>query len=179
MRGTIPGLPSPHPLAGYLPALLQQDSFAAGFVAGLDEVLAPIFNNLDNLDAYLDAQTTPEDFLPWLAGWTGVELDDNWPLARRRAFVHRAVDLYRLRGTVLGLAALVEVVTGGKVEIIDSGGSAWSNASGAEPPGRPGAGVLVRVTVADPTTVDLRALDALVAGAKPAHAAHQVEVVGG
>ena len=59
-------------------------------------------------------------------GWVGTELDDAWPEERRRALVRRAVEIYRVRGTVEGLRAHIELVTGGRVEIVESGGVAWS-----------------------------------------------------
>ena len=59
--------------------MYQDDSFALGFTAALDEVLAPVFNSLDNLDSYLDPELSPEDFLDWLAGWLGLVLDEDWP----------------------------------------------------------------------------------------------------
>jgi hypothetical protein len=47
MRGTVPGLASPHPLGGTLPALYADDSFAQRLCDGLDEVLAPVLATLD------------------------------------------------------------------------------------------------------------------------------------
>ncbi|MDQ1374536.1 MAG: hypothetical protein QOJ09_1874, partial [Actinomycetota bacterium] len=82
-----------------LPALYQDDDFALRFTAGLDDVAAPALAVLDNLTAYFDPLLAPSDFLPWLAGWVGIALDENWPEARQRALVARAGELYRSRGT--------------------------------------------------------------------------------
>jgi len=89
MRGTVAGLRSPHPLGPSLPSLYQDDDFAQRFLSGLDEVLAPVFSTIDNFDAYLDPNLTPDDFLAWLAGWVGIALDDGWDEPRRRAIVAR------------------------------------------------------------------------------------------
>ncbi|MGH9269114.1 MAG: phage tail protein, partial [Acidimicrobiales bacterium] len=108
MRGAVTGLPTPHPLTGFLPAVFQEDPFTVAFTAGLDEVLAPALLALDNLEAYIDPWVAPEDFVEWLAGWVGLVLDENWPLERRRAVIASAVAGFRHRGTVAGLVAQIE-----------------------------------------------------------------------
>jgi phage tail-like protein len=176
MRGAVEGLSSPHPLAGHLPALYHQDGFAQRLMSAFDQVLAPIFSVLDNFDAYLDPALTAEDFLDWLAGWMGIELDQTWSLERRRTLVLQAADLYRRRGTVSGLREQLEIVTGAAVEVIDNGGVAWSRAPGAELPGTPQAAVTVRVAVDDRSRIDGDRLEQLVSAAKPAHVPHAIEV---
>lgn len=175
-RASMTPLVSPHPLGGYLPALYQEDEFAQRWTSGLDAVLAPIFSTIDNFDSYLDPRLAPADFLDWLATWMGLVADETWPLERRRAFVSSASELYRMRGTVRGLAAHVQIFSGGEVEVVEHGGSAWSATSGAPLPGSGGFDILVRVRPADPSTVDAARIDALVAAAKPAHLTHRVEV---
>ncbi|HEY2706308.1 MAG TPA: phage tail protein [Candidatus Dormibacteraeota bacterium] len=177
MRGTVPRLESPHPLGACLPGTLQEDRFAQALTAGLDELLAPLLATLDNLGAYIDPRLAPEDFLQWLAGWLGAAVDETWPLERRRRLVAGAVDLYRRRGTVAGLATHIEVTTGGAVEIAESGGATWSQVSGGALPGEPVPRLAVRVAVEDPSSLSRDDLDALVAAAKPAHVIHHVEVV--
>ena len=179
MRGLVAGLGTPHPLGPALPALYQDDDFAQRLLAGLDDVMAPIYSTLDNFDAYLDPHLTPDDFLAWLGGWVGIALDESWDVERRRAIVGRAVDLYRMRGTALGLAGQVEIQTGGHVEIVENGATGWSVDPGGELPGSPEPLVVVRVTVPDPKGVDAQRLDALVATAKPAHVMHRIEIVKG
>lgn len=177
MRGLVPGLLSPHPLGPTLPAIYHDDDFAQRFLGALDDVYAPIFSTLDNFPTYLDPWLTPDDFLDWLATWVGIGLDDTWEEARRREIVARAVELYRMRGTAAGLAAQVGIQTGGEVEIIENGATAWSVDAGGELPGSPEPLVVVRVAVDDPKSVDAGRVDALVATAKPAHVPHRVEIV--
>jgi phage tail-like protein len=177
-RALVPGLPSPHPLGRSLPALYQQDEFAQRLTAALDEVVAPLFACLDSQEAYLDPHLAPEDFLHWLAGWVGLALDEEWPIERRRALVAEAAQLYRVRGTASGLRAHLELLTGGTVEIEESGGAGWSTTADTPMPGQPGFTLLARVSVDDPAHVSPARLDALVATAKPAHVVHRVEVVG-
>jgi len=135
MRGTVVGMASPRPMGPAMPALYQEDPFALGFLDALDTVLAPVMGTLDNLDTYFDPYLTPDDFLAWLATWVGMTVDDSWTIERRREAVARAVELYRLRGTATGLQEQIEIHTGGTVEIIENGGTAWSIDPGGELPG--------------------------------------------
>jgi len=177
VRGSVANLPSPHPLGAALPALYQDDDFAQAFLAALDEVLAPVVNTLDNLESYFDPYLTPDDFLQWLGGWVAIAIDDQWSIERRREAVARAVELYRLRGTAFGLGQQIEIYTGGTVEIIENGGTAWSIDPGGELPGSAKPLVVVRVHVDKPDDLDSARVDALVAAAKPAHVEHRVEIV--
>lgn len=177
MRAAIAGLDTPYPLGMLLPAIYQSDPAAMRWTTGLDDVLAPVISTLDCLRAYIDPMLAPDDFVLWLAGWFGTTLDENWPLDRQRAAVARSVVLYRQAGTLEGLRALIELVTGTQVEVSDSGGVVWSQAPNTPPPGQEGqASVAVRIVAPAGFPLDLKAVDELVAAAKPAHVAHQVEV---
>jgi phage tail-like protein len=177
MRGHVPGLASPYALGPTLPSLYQEDSFAQRFTSAFDDVLAPIHASLDNLAAYVDPWLAPEDFVDWLSEWVGAIVDGTWDVERRRASVAYAADLYRMRGTSRGLAAQVELVTGGSVEIVENGGAAWTLDPTEKMPGKPELSLVVRVTVADPKSLDMGRLDRLVAAAKPAHIPHTIEVL--
>jgi phage tail-like protein len=177
VRGTVDTLASPHPMGPSMPALYQEDPFAQAFLGALDKVLAPVAGTLDNLDAYLDPYLAPDDFLAWLGLWVGMAVDDSWTIERRREAVARAVDLYRLRGTATGLAEQIEIHTGGNVEILENGGTAWSVDAGGELPGSPKPLLVVRIQVDDPKAVDGGRIEALVAASKPAHVEHRVEIV--
>jgi phage tail-like protein len=178
-RGLVHSLISPHPLGLSLPALYQEDDFTQRFVSAFDAALAPIFATLDNFPAYLDPWLAPEDFLEWLGSWFGIVLDESWSLARRRALITRAFEFYRMRGTSSGLKEQIEVLTGGTVELHETGGAATSTTAGGALPGSPNFALLVRVTVDDPAAINLARLDALVMAAKPAHVTHKVEIVKG
>ena len=178
MRGTTPGLATPHPLSGTLPAMLGQDDFVLRLCTGLDDVLAPVFASLDSFPAYLDPRTTPEDMLAWLAAWIGVELQAGESPERCRQRVVAGAEMMGRRGTARGVAAAVESVFGVVPEIVESGAAAWSAQAGSAMPGSPGARMIVRLRVPDAAAVDLVRLDALVAAVKPAHVVHQIEVEG-
>lgn len=177
MRGTVAGLESPVPFGPMLPAIYQEDEFAMRFIAGFDDVLAPVLLTLDCLIDYFDPALTPTDFLEWLAGWVGIEVDEAWETERRRAAVATAVEMYRMRGTISGLRANLEVLSGGQVEITDSGGVAWSTSPMGPLPGQESPRLAVRVTLPEVSDRTTKAIDAIVTAAKPAHVVHRVEVV--
>jgi phage tail-like protein len=179
MRGIVDGLPSPHPMATALPAIYQEeDPFTVRFTQAFDDSLAPIFSTLDNLPAYFDPRYAPEDFLGWLAGWVAIELDETWEVERRRVAVRSGADLLRRRGTAGGLAAEIELATGGQVEIEENGGSGWSLDAGSPMTGSARPALLVRLRVGDPAAVDRDRLERIVDAAKPAHVPHRIEIVG-
>lgn len=181
MRGTLDGeaLASPHPIGALLPGLYEDDDLVQRFTLALDTVLAPVFGTLDSGDAYLDPLLAPLDFVRWLAQWVGVDLDASWPEARQRRLVARGAELYAWRGTVRGLAELIETTTGLAAEIDDSGGVAWTSsaAPASTLPGTRSPALVVRVRVPAGDQVDTARLDALVAGAKPAHVRHRLEML--
>jgi phage tail-like protein len=179
MRGIVDGLSSPHPMATALPAIYQEeDPFTVRFTQAFDDSLAPIFSTLDNLPAYFDPRYAPEDFLGWLAGWVAIELDETWEVERRRVAVRSGADLLRRRGTAGGLAAEIELATGGQVEIEENGGSGWSLDAGSPMTGSARPALLVRLRVGDPAGVDQDRLEQIVDAAKPAHVPHRIEIVG-
>jgi len=179
VRGPLEGLASAHPLGFMLPPIYYEDSLAQRLTASLDEVLAPVMSELDNLQAYLDPGVAPSDFVEWLAGWVGIALDETWPPDRQRALVGQAGELYRWRGTVRGLAALLALYVQAEPEITETGGTAWSPVPGGEVPGDAVPHLKVLIRVPDPAAVDVTRIEAVIWGAKPAGVPHEIEVVAG
>ncbi|HEX4061760.1 MAG TPA: phage tail protein [Streptosporangiaceae bacterium] len=177
MRGGVEGLGTPYPLHTLMPALYQEDSFTLRLTLAVDQVLSPVISTIDCLEAYVDPMLAPDDFLQWLSSWFGERLDQEWPAARRRRFVAECVELFRTRGTVAGLRRQLELGTGGRVEIAESGGVSWSAKPGGELPGEDVPRLAVRITVEDASAVDEKAIAALIRAAKPAHVVHRLEVL--
>lgn len=184
MRGALAGVATRHPIVGTLPALLQDDPFLQRFTAGLDDLLVPFLATLDSLHGYVDPALAPEDFLGWLAGWVGLDLDPRWPVGVRRALLGRAAEVQDARGTLAGLRAELALLTGCPVEVCEPGGVVSSRSAGTTLPetagGRPA--VVVRVLEApaellDPAGEARARLDRAVRAAVPAHLPVSVEVV--
>lgn len=52
------------------------------------------------------------DFLTWLGSWLDLKFLAEWPDGTRREFVRRAIELYKLRGTIAGLQEVLRLHTG-------------------------------------------------------------------
>jgi len=177
MRGALDGLVSPHPLGPQLPAVFAEDDLAQRYVAGLDDLFAPLLSVLDCLEAYFSPHLAPIDFVGWLADWVGAELHGDESEWQTRGAVAAATVLHRVRGTRRGLAAAVQMAFGVVPVIVESGGATWSERPLGEFPGEPAPRLEVFLEVSDPARVDVRRLDALVAAARPAHVPYAVHVI--
>jgi len=169
MRGTVPGLVSPHPLVDTLPALYREDPIASRLCAGLDEVLAPVLLTLDCLGAHLDPRTAPEDLLPWLTGWVGLVPGPGTAPDTLRELVATAWQLSTWCGTARGVRLAVRLLVGVEPEVVESGGASWD--AGPRPP-LPGEAVPrleIRLPPGTPQDADLAGLERLLAGVVPAH----------
>lgn len=175
MRGIVPGLPSPHPLGGTLPELYADDSFAQRLCQGLDEVLAPVLATLDCLPSYLDPDTAPADMVEWLAGWVGVAVVPEMPDERQRRLVTGAARLYVWRGTLSAIKTIVELSTGQIPEILESGGTGWSQHPDAPLPGWPEPALIIRLQNSDRHIEESR-LSSLIAAFVPAHVPWRLEL---
>jgi phage tail-like protein len=175
MRGTVPGLATPHPIGDTLPSLYAGDEFAQGLCQGLDEVFAPVLATLDCLPSYLDPGTAPADVLEWLASWIGTALTADMPEALLRRLVAAHVRLYVQRGTRSAITAIVQLATGHTPEIEESGGASWSQDPDGPFPGRPGYELVVRLPTGPPE--EIRRLAALLTAFTPAHVAWRIELL--
>jgi phage tail-like protein len=161
----------------------RADDFLLRLCGALDEVLVPIFLALDNLDAYFDAETAPDDFLDLLAAWVGAES----PLARsavaRRTLVRQAVPVLRWIGTLRGLEHVLTLYTGVEVEATDNGQSASSSDPRAPledvfDAAPPMVSVIVRGTTSSADRRFIAAVEAITRAWTPAHVITTVEVTG-
>ncbi|MFI8002875.1 phage tail protein [Streptomyces sp. NPDC086010] len=189
-----------------LPAVFAEDDLAQRFVAGIDEVLAPLHNVLDCLDAYFTPSLAPADFTRWLGSWVGAETDgpetsgraaapvghdvpgtaptapsaggpqDTEATAALRAAVNAAVRLHRIRGTRRGLSEAVRLAFGVEPEISESGAAGWDAAPLGPVPGESRPHLHVTVRLPDPGPAAEHRLERLVAAARPAHMPYTVHV---
>jgi phage tail-like protein len=112
----------------HLPAIFRQDPFVGRFLLAFETVLTGpgmagrpgLEETIGRLPEHVDPRTTPEEFLPWLAGWVALSLRADWDTPTKREFIREVVSLYRLRGTQAGLQRMLEIYTGEPVTIDDS-----------------------------------------------------------
>jgi len=123
-------------LAQYLPAIYQDDPFLGRFLKAFEEVLlvsgrAPespargLEETIATLAEFFDPKQTPEEFLPWLAGWTAVSLRADLDILRQRDFIAKIAQLYRRRGTKANLVALLEIFVPGVSRVVEAEGAGF------------------------------------------------------
>jgi len=101
----------------HLPAIYRRsDAVGRNVVRDLcflfEHMFGGIEKTLDRGHEYYDPHLAPPEFLSWLAAWTAFVVDIDWPEAKKRALIKRAVDLYRIRGTRRALALFLKLFTG-------------------------------------------------------------------
>jgi phage tail-like protein len=104
----------------FLPEIYQNE-FMARFLAIFESILLPIEWNIDNFDLYLSPRTAPRFFLTWLASWFGLFFDTTWTEDQRRIILAEGHSLYAMRGTRWALSRMLEIYTGEKPLINDTG----------------------------------------------------------
>ena len=101
----------------WLPAIYQRsDATGRNVVRDLlwiiQHLVGSIEQVLDQVHLFFDSYETPESFLPWLASWSAMLLEPDWPVNKKRRLIKKAMELYRLRGTVRGLKMFISLFTG-------------------------------------------------------------------
>lgn len=99
-----------------LPALYQTDptsrDFLLRFLALTETLFVDLENKIARLPALFDPRATPKEFLPWLATWLGLDLDDRWDEQKQRQLIATAFERYGRRGTVAGLRESLQLFAG-------------------------------------------------------------------
>jgi phage tail-like protein len=107
----------------YLPELYREtaDTAATGPASGADfldrflflfeSVLTPLEDQVAASWRLSAPDTAPAEALDWLAGWIGLSLEPGLAEHQRRRMIRRATALYRARGTLGGLAGMLDIVT--------------------------------------------------------------------
>lgn len=109
----------------WLPAIYQRsDTTGRNVVRDVLWLVQHMFGSidsiLDSIHTYFDSYETPSAFLPWLASWSAMLLEPDWPENKKRRLIKKAMELYRLRGTVRGLKLFVSLFTGMEPELVEN-----------------------------------------------------------
>lgn len=185
----------------YLPAVYaEQDEparFLERFLANQEGMFTALEEKIEHTHLLLDGRTAPAADLPWLACWFGLALDPQWDETRRRFLIRHVDRFYRLRGTVIGVVAILRAYLepqldervfcsplsgAGGVRLIerfltrDTGGAAYGDSGAVTAPDPWTRATLAahRFDVLVPASLapDSRAMvERIVAAARPAHTA--------
>jgi phage tail-like protein len=183
----------------YLPEIYRESDFINRYLKIFERILSGIDDDddapldylgieqlLDQISDYFDPDSTPEEFLGWLAGWVALELPENWREDVKRKLIQRIVQLYKKRGTKQGLEEFLEIYYGPGVSIdewylpFQLGVSSFVGKENALDGGPPGF-FSVKVIIPEP---DLqlkagteKAIRAIIDREKPAHTYYRLKVV--
>jgi len=106
----------------WLPSIYQRNdvngkNFVRDLLWIIQHLFASIEEKLDVIHTFFDSYEAPEKFLPWLASWSAMVLDEDWPVTKKRRLIKKAIELYRNRGTVKGLKLFISLFTGHEPEV--------------------------------------------------------------
>lgn len=101
-------------LEEYMPDVYQKDeasaSFVERFLAITEGTLTDLEGQIAAVQTLFDVRTVPDEYLDWLATWFGASFDPALDARRKRLFLDHAVELFRQRGTMAGLARMLTLV---------------------------------------------------------------------
>ncbi len=146
----------------YLPYYFSEDPFLGRYLLIFEDQFGPLEQVIAHFDLLLDPRTAAEHFLPTLAAWLGLDIDDRWPQEKRRAILSAVVELYDWRGTKKGLTRLLEASCGCGVEIVE-------NADGPHT-------FCVKLTPPAGQSIDEQMVHALIEANKPAQTVYRLEI---
>ena len=158
-----------------LPAIYQDNDFGVRFVGALEPLLDPIVALLDSLPAHVDPAVAPEDVLALLAHWLGLEVDEAWPVDRKRELVRRGDELARRHGTRAGLELTLRIAfPQHPLRVEDSGAVTWAGRE-SKRADRSGAGFVVYCD-APLDEHELGAVSRLIEQVKPVNVTYKLRV---
>ncbi len=169
-------------LLDYLPAFYHSDDFMTRFLLIFEGIINPIEETIGSTHHYFDPGMTPAAFLPWLAGWVGLELDPNLEEAEQRQLIRRAVEMARWKGTRRAMREELKIRTGGRPLIVENfdGMRIGQDAAlglNCQLGVRRDQCAVVTLAVSDPSSAEPRQVEAAVDELKPANVGHVVRIV--
>jgi len=102
-----------------------KDGFTYRMLGLFAEVLEELEDKVYGIHHQLNPDRAEARFLPWLATWVALLLDETWEESKRRELIRRIVELYTIRGTVEGIRKFIEIYTGIKPEIVEEHRAGW------------------------------------------------------
>jgi phage tail-like protein len=122
----------------YLPAVYRNNANCDEFLLRLLSLFENMYSGVEceiaSLPHLFDPKAAPQQFLAWLAGCLGLDLDDNWEEERQRRIIGKIFCMDGERGTVAGLREALRVFAGVNAIIEEPilGAAWWSMPSTAD-----------------------------------------------
>ncbi len=109
-------------LVGQLPMGMLDDNFFLRFVSMFEEEATTLLEGVDNIPHVIDPTVAPPPMVRLLGSWIGLaSVDSSLDENLQRHLVQAGSQCLAWRGTRFGLQRFLEVVTGGPVEVQESG----------------------------------------------------------
>lgn len=110
-------------LANQLPVGMTEDDFFMRFVTIFQQLADTVVDQIDTLPYMFDPSVAPDNMVRAMAEWIGVDwVDSSLDDRLQREIVMKYSQLIQWRGTNQGLVLLLELLSGGPVEVRDTGG---------------------------------------------------------
>jgi phage tail-like protein len=111
-----------------LPAIYREDEGSAAqlrrFLAPIEALYGDLSETIDSLPTRIDPSTASDGWLPWLLEWLGFPPTTGLGAEVQRRLLSEAGTLLAERGTQHALERMLDIVTGGRARVRDSGASA-------------------------------------------------------
>ena len=106
----------------WLPSIYQRadvngKNFLRDYLWIIQHMFASVDETLDGIHKFFDPYEAPERFLPWLASWTALVVEEDWPVEKKRRLIRKALELYRIRGTVKGLKLFLSLFSAAEPQL--------------------------------------------------------------
>jgi len=107
----------------YLPRIYKEDPSGSGFLERFLSIFEDIWGGLEDrierIYELFSPAATDKAFLPWLASWLALTIDDKWPEEKIRKLIAGAWRLFQMRGTLRGLQEVLALYSGRTFPIIE------------------------------------------------------------
>jgi phage tail-like protein len=108
---------------GYLPEIYQADPESKSFVERYLNIFQSLYEDLEQeisrISRFFDPDVVDGDFIQWLAEWVAIDDAYIWNEEQLRHLIKNSMRIYRMRGTRLALAEIVELYLGERPCIVE------------------------------------------------------------
>lgn len=119
----------------YLPGIYQVDAEKGALIGRYLKIFEKILSGIDDgvtadqaevegieriidrMHEFFAPETTPGEFLDWLAGWAALILRQDWDETAKRRLIRKIIPLYAKRGTRSGLSEYLQIFVGPNVQL--------------------------------------------------------------